>query len=68
MRVKLMPFLDVPFFLRFRQDGKGLRNYPFRYGLGEKKDEWRKDECARHLMPELMEKKEDQGQGEPAGG
>jgi hypothetical protein len=38
-----------------RQDGAGLREQPFRYWLPEKEDEWRKDEWALLLMPELMQ-------------
>jgi hypothetical protein len=42
-----------------RQDGKGVRGKPLRYWLPAKEDEWRKDEWACLLMPELAEKKEE---------
>jgi hypothetical protein len=38
-----------------RQDGKGVKKHPFRYWLPEKEEEWRKDEWACALMPELLE-------------
>jgi hypothetical protein len=42
-----------------RQDGQGLRGKAFRYWLPAKEEEWRKDAWACHLMPELLENKED---------
>lgn len=45
---------------RVRQDGKGHKNNPYRYWLPEKEDEWRQDDWACALMPELR------GEGEKA--